>query len=100
MSLRPPRPGEPGFQDWLDMADAVDHAGILGAGVIADAPAPLVVPLTPLVRAYLEVSDAHTEWLTKDVPGKRFIELHRAFKARLAAMDACGVALPDGGQTV
>lgn len=33
MSLRSPRPGEPGFKEWLALADAVDAAGVLGAGV-------------------------------------------------------------------
>jgi len=34
MSIKPPTPGTPGFNEWRDLADAVDAAGILGAGCI------------------------------------------------------------------
>lgn len=33
MSLKPPQPGSPGFNEWRDLADAVDAAGVLGAGL-------------------------------------------------------------------
>lgn len=69
MSLRPPRPGQPGFKDWLDLADAVDQAGILGAG------APAIMPGMPMTS-------------------KEKQEAFRARNAMLGLTEVRGVFLP------
>ena len=57
MSLRPPRPGQPGFKEWMDLADAVDAAGVLGGAAH---------------RPRIDANDL--ERMAKDHPNERFLK--------------------------